>query len=161
MIASRFQLQAFSFMKEEKIINSYKDLIVWQKAIDLVVLIYALTKNFPQTEIYALTSQMRRCAVSIPANIAEGRHRGTRKDFVQFLRITYGSGAELETYIEIAKKLKFGSDADYSKVDSLLNEVMRMLNSMILKLKATSYKLEPRSFFTAVEGSKRRSLFYW
>ncbi len=124
-------------------INSYKDLIVWQKAIELVVNIYKLTDTFPKQEIYSLTSQIRRASVSIPSNIAEGRHRGTRKDFVQFLRIAYGSGAELETQLVIAKKLCFGQELDYNKAESQLEEVMKMLNSMILKLKASS--LEARS----------------
>ncbi|MEK7146722.1 MAG: four helix bundle protein [Patescibacteria group bacterium] len=115
-------------------IYSYKDLIVWQRSIQLVVIIYELTEYFPREELYGLTSQIRRAAVSIPANIAEGRFRGTRKDFSQFLRISYGSGAELETQIEIAKKLKKTSNLDYSKADSLLLEVMKMLNAMIRKL---------------------------
>ena len=109
---------------------TYKDLIVWQRAMELVVTIYELTEVFPKTEQYGLISQMRRCAVSIPSNIAEGRRRGTIKDYRQFLIISYGSGAELETQIEIAKRLPFGKNLDYSRVDNLLNEVMRMLNKM-------------------------------
>ena len=84
-------------------INSYRDLIVWEKAINLTVEIYKITENFPKEEIYGLTSQMRRSAVSIPSNIAEGRNRGTRKDFCNFLRIALGSCAELSTQIEIKK----------------------------------------------------------
>jgi len=116
-------------------INSYKDLIVWQKAVDLVVEIYKLTENFPKSEMYGITSQMRRSAVSMPSNIAEGRRRGSRKDFRQFLIISYGSGAELETQIEIVKKLPFGESVDFEKADSLLLEVMKMLNKMITNLK--------------------------
>lgn len=111
-------------------IKTYKDLIVWQKSMDLVIAIYALTDGFPKTEIYGLTSQMRRSAVSIPSNIAEGRRRGSRKDFRQFLIIAYASGAELETQIEIVKRLQFGINLNYKKVDNLLDEVMRMLNKM-------------------------------
>ena len=77
---------------------------------------------------------MRRSAVSIPSNIAEGRFRGTKKDFTQFLRIAYGSGAELETQIEIAKKLLKTKNIDYSQTQNLLDEVMRMLNAMIRKM---------------------------
>ena len=77
---------------------------------------------------------MRRSAVSIPSNIAEGRFCGTKKDFAQFLRIAYGSGAELETQIEIAKKLLKTKNIDYSQTQNLLDEVMRMLNAMILKM---------------------------
>lgn len=123
-------------MKE--VINSYKDLIVWQKAIDLVVNIYGLTEKFPKEEVYGLTSQIRRSAVSIPSNIAEGRNRGTRADYVHFLRISYGSGSELETQLIISKKLSKTAKLDYNKVDSLLEEVMKMLNVMIAKLQAKS-----------------------
>lgn len=113
---------------------SHKDLIVWQKSMDLVVRVYALTKSFPKEEIYGLTSQMKRAAISIPSNIAEGRRRGSRKDYHHFLVIAYGSGAELETQIEIAKRLPFGQNLNYDQVDSLLNEVMRMLNKMTSNL---------------------------
>jgi four helix bundle protein len=121
---------------EKQTINSYKDLIVWQRAIELVVAIYELTENFPKEEIYGLTSQIRRSAVSIPSNIAEGRFRGTKKDFSQL--ISYGSGAELETQIEIAKKLQKTKTLNYELVDSLLLEVMKMLNAMIKKLNPKS-----------------------
>lgn len=130
---------AYSFlglMKNKNTIDSYKDLIVWQRSMDLVVAIYELTNKFPKSELYGLTSQMRRCAISIPSNIAEGRRRGTRKDYRQFLIIAYGSGAELETQIEIAKKLLFGKNLNYFRVDSLLNEVMKMLNKMISTLRS-------------------------
>ena len=119
---------------EQKKVQSYKDLIVWQKAMNLVVEIYAITEKFPQQELYVLTSQMRRAAVSIPSNIAEGRRRGTRKDYRQFLLIAYGSGSELETQIEIAKRLSLGKSADFSQADLHLDEVMRMLNVMVHKL---------------------------
>ena len=114
-------------------IHTYKDLIVWQKAMDLVVAAYELTENFPKEEIYGLTAQIRRSAVSIPSNIAEGRSRGTRKEYLQYLRISYASGAELETQIEIAKRLKKLKDFDYKLVDGLLLEVMKMLNVIINK----------------------------
>jgi len=79
-------------MNDSKIIVTYKDLTVWQKAVKLVVIIHELTDQFPNEEKFGLISQMRRAAVSIPSNIAEGRRRGTRKDFLSFLRIAYGSG---------------------------------------------------------------------
>ncbi|MDO8492883.1 MAG: four helix bundle protein [bacterium] len=116
-------------------IHSYSELLVWQKAIDLVTEIYELTSKFPPQEIYGLTSQMRRSAVSMPSNIAEGRYRGTRKDYLQFLRIAYGSGAELETQIIIAKRLSFSKNLNYNKVDGLLLEVMKMLNKILSKMK--------------------------
>lgn len=115
-------------------INSYKDLIVWQKAMKLVTEVYVLTEKFPSSEAYGLISQMRRAAVSIPSNIAEGNLRGTRKDYRQFLLNAFGSGGELETQIEISKRLFQIKNLNYSKVDSLLNEVMRMLKTIINKL---------------------------
>ena len=95
---------------------------------------YEVTDLFPKEEQYGLTSQIRRAAISIPSNIAEGRFRGTRKDFAQFMRIAYGSGAELETQIEIAKKIKRTKNLDFKKAESLLKEVMKMLNTIISKL---------------------------
>lgn len=121
-------------METNKTLSSYKELHVWQRAMELVVSIYKVTANFPKEEIYGLTSQIRRSAISIPSNIAEGRMRGTKKDFVHFLRIAYASGAELETQIEISKQLPKINILDYSKVDSLLDEIMKMLNVMIRKL---------------------------
>lgn len=121
-------------MKET--IHSYKELTVWQKSIELVTTIYELTEKFPKEEIFGITSQIRRAAVSIPSNIAEGRYRGTKCDYLHFLRMSYGSGAELETQIEISKKLSKTKTLNYNTVDGLLEEVMRMLNVMINKLSA-------------------------
>lgn len=115
--------------------NSYKDLIVWKKSIELVMEVYILTENFPKSEIYGLTSQIRRAAVAIPSNIAEGQKRAHQKEFLQFLYISYSSGAELETQIEICKKLPKLKNFDYSKVETLLNEIMKMLNGLISSLK--------------------------
>lgn len=109
---------------------SYKNLVVWQKAMELSLLIYSITKNYPHEELYGLTSQTRRAAVSIPANIAEGRMRGGKPEFQRFLSIAYGSGAELETHLEIAKRLSFAKSVDFQKLDGLLLEVMKMLNKM-------------------------------
>jgi len=119
-------------------IQSYKDLIVWQKSIQLVSAVYDLTENFPRSEVYGLTSQMRRAAVSIPSNIAEGRRRGSRKDFRHFILNAFGSGAEIETQIEIVKMLSFGKNLDFDNIDKLLDEVMRMLNRLISNLQPTS-----------------------
>lgn len=121
-------------MEKEKTIHSYKDLIVWQRAIELIVTAYELTESFPKEELYGLTAQMRRAALSIASNIAEGRYRGTKKDYLQFLRMSYASGAELETQIEVAKRLNKTKNLDYTKVDSLLVEVMKMLHVMIRKI---------------------------
>ncbi len=119
-------------------VESYKDLIVWQKSIQLVLLIYELTEKFPKSEIYGLTSQMRRCAVSVPPNIAEGRRRSTRKEFGHFVSIAFGSGSELETQLIICKQLPFGASLDYAHIDSILSEIMKMLNTLLVKLQANS-----------------------
>lgn len=117
-------------------IHSYKDLVVWQRSMELVVAVYELTEQFPKSEMYGLTSQMRRSAVSIPSNIAEGRKRGSKKDYHHFLIIAYGSGAELETQIEIVKRLPFSKELNFTKVDGLLDEVMRMLNKITNQLRS-------------------------
>ncbi|MDD5041741.1 MAG: four helix bundle protein [Candidatus Peribacteraceae bacterium] len=122
-------------------VHSYRDLVVWQKSMDLVVLIYQCTETFPKSEIYGLVSQMRRSAVSIPSNIAEGRRRSTANGYRQFLHISYASGAELETQVEISERLHFGSKEHLQRVSQLLHEVMRMLNAMISNLGSSSKKL--------------------
>ena len=114
-------------------IHTYKDLVVWQKSIDLVIEIYKVTGNLSGDERYGLTSQIRRAAVSIPSNIAEGKLRGHTKECKQFFLISFGSGGELETQIEITKRL-YGTRLDFTKVDILLNEIMRMLNKLISDL---------------------------
>ncbi|MBX4181543.1 four helix bundle protein [Candidatus Parcubacteria bacterium] len=115
--------------------HSYKDLIVWQKGIDLVAAVYDFTKDFPKEEMFGLSSQIKRAAVSLPANIAEGRHRGSRKDFLHFVRIAYASGAELETEIYIAERLRLGNPDKLDKVRKILDEEMKMLHVMIGKLR--------------------------
>jgi len=127
-------------------IRSYKDLIVWQKSMDLVDLIYRLTATFPRTEQFGLMSQMQRSAVSIPSNIAEGRCRGTRKDFRQFLAVALGSAAELQTQTEIVKRQSFGKSDLYPSIEMLLVEIMKMLNVLISKMKADPpYNLTPKT----------------
>ncbi|MEK7118611.1 MAG: four helix bundle protein [Patescibacteria group bacterium] len=116
-------------MQKQK--NGYKDLIVWQRSIELVVFVYALTADFPREEIYGLSSQMKRAGVSIPSNIAEGSRRGTVRDFKQFLSIAYGSASELETQLEIAKRLELGKEVARVQVEVALGEVLRMLNGML------------------------------
>ena len=111
--------------------GSYRDLIVWQKAMDLVDAVYDLTELYPKEHLYGITAHTRKSAVSIPSNIAEGRRRGTGPEFRRFLTIAYGSGAELETQIEIAKRRPFGQLLDFAKTESLLDEVMRMLNALL------------------------------
>lgn len=116
-------------------IKSYKELIVWQKAIKLVKEIFILTNKFPKSELYGIISQIRRAAISISSNIAEGYGRRSKKEYLQFYSIAYGSAMELETQIIISKELLFTSTENFDKVDLLLDEVCRMLNSMISQMK--------------------------
>jgi four helix bundle protein len=117
--------------------ESYRDLIVWQRSIELVTEIYTLTSLFPKNEQFGLVSQMRRAAVSIPANLAEGYARKHRKEYLQFVRIAYGSGAELETFFVIIDNLGFVTQAQAEKARTLLDETMRMLNKFSSSLVAT------------------------
>lgn len=110
-------------------------MIVWQKAMDLTVLIYKITIKLPKEEIYSLTNQMRRSAVSIPSNIAEGQVRNSTKEYIQFLRIAQGSRAELETQILICQKIGYLSDVDIFDIINLTEEIGKMISSMIVKLK--------------------------
>ena len=123
-------------MKYKIKMQSYKDLIVWQKSVQLVTELYCVTEKFPKTEIFGLTSQIRRASVSIPANIAEGYARKHKKEYIQFLKIAFGSGAELETHLIISKNLGFIKDDSIIKVNELLDEVMRMLNKLVSTLMA-------------------------
>jgi len=119
-------------------VNSYKDLIVWKRSFELSLLIYKLTNKFPDQEKYALTSQIRRSAISIPSNIAEGNTRSGIREYVKFLYIAFSSGAELETQLLIAKELAYLSESDYIKVDKLLTGIMKMLNVLISKIKSST-----------------------
>ena len=114
-------------------LESYKNLVVWQKSIDLVQEAYILTGGFPKEETYGLVAQMRRAAVSIPSNIAEGTKRKDLPEYLQFLRVADGSSAELETQMIIAKRLYPG--LDYLRVENLLEEIQKMLNVPIRRLK--------------------------
>lgn len=116
--------------------QSYKDLIVWQKGIRLVTEIYKFTEKFPKSEMFGLTSQIRRAAVSIPANLAEGYARKHRAEYVQFVRIAFGSGAELETHLLIAQNLGFLEKKEAAEAEALLDEIMRMLNKLSSSLVA-------------------------
>lgn len=117
-------------------INSYKELTVWQKSFRFSLNIYRITKNFPKDEIYALTSQMRRAAVSIPSNIAEGFARKRKLEYIQFLQIAYASGAEVETQILIARELNYISDIECKKLIADLEEITKMLNSLVAKIRS-------------------------
>jgi four helix bundle protein len=114
------------------IIQSYKDLIVWQKSIVLVKIVYKITDNFDRSDLYGLTSQTRRSAVSIPSNIAEGSRRRSLAEYIRFLSIANGSAAELETQLIIAREIY--SNVNFNEAFCLLEEVLKMLNTMIGKL---------------------------
>lgn len=115
--------------------HNYKNLMIWQKAMDLVTQVYKLSTEFPNEEKFGLTSQIRRCAISIPSNIAEGSGRGTDKEFVQFLNYSLGSSFELETQLILANKLGLVSTTMLEILIESLNELQRMLRGFIKKLK--------------------------
>lgn len=116
-------------------ITTYKELIVWKKAIELVKEIYLLTEKFPRSEMYGIISQMRRAAISIPSNIAEGYGRRSPKEYAQFYSIAYGSALELETQLIIGKDLNLAKSQDFIKSHALLIEVLKMLHSMLYTMR--------------------------
>jgi four helix bundle protein len=113
--------------------RKHRELLVWQKSVELALLIYRLTETFPKSEIYALTSQMRRAATSVPANIAEGAARTGTNELLRFLSFSNGSLSELDTHLEIAYRL--GYFPDRAEVDEKVEEVFRMLSGMTASLK--------------------------
>ena len=114
-------------------VRDYKELIAYEKSYELVLQIYQLTASFPREELYGLTSQIRRAAVSIPSNIAEGYMRGSR-EYVQYLKIALGSTAEVETQLSLSKDLGFCTENDFLGILSLNKEVLRLLTSYISSL---------------------------
>ena len=115
-------------------VKNYQELIVWQKAMDLVEDVYKSSRDFPREEIYALTSQIRRAAVSIPSNIAEGQGRRTTLDFLRHLSIAYGSLREVETQILIARRLRYVTQTRVDEVMDFAGEVGRLLNGLMNSL---------------------------
>ena len=115
-------------------IKTYKELVVWQKSMDLVCEIYKLTKLLPKEEAYGLCNQMQRAAVSIPSNIAEGQFRNSTKEFAQFLSISKGSVAELDTQLQICLRLNYLSNAKIQMAVDLCAEIGKMLNALISAL---------------------------
>ncbi|MCL4559324.1 MAG: four helix bundle protein [Chloroflexi bacterium] len=118
----------------EKYIKNYCDLIVWQKSISLMKSVYSLMSKFPRQEDFGLTSQVRRAAISIPSNIAEGQARRHRSEFVQFLHIALGSLSEMDTQIVIAGELGYLNEKDIVETDNLILEIRTMLFSLIRNL---------------------------
>lgn len=115
-------------------VRNYQELIVWQKAMDLVESVYAASRSFPREEIYGLTSQLRRAAISIPSNIAEGQGRRTTPDFIRHLSIGYGSLREVETQLLIAARLRYLSDAKCQDLLKITAEVGRLFNGLMSSL---------------------------
>ena len=116
--------------------KTFRELIVWQKSMRLVTLIYEVTKEFPREENFGLTSQMRRSAVSIPSNISEGYGRDGLKDYIRFLNIAMSSLFELQTQLEISLNLKYVSQKNYNDLFESSREIERMLSSFIRSLKS-------------------------
>ena len=114
--------------------KTYRDLLVWQKAMSLVTEIYRASKSFPQIEAYGLTSQLRRCAVSIPSNMAEGYGRHSTQEYLRFLHIAAGSLYELQTQVEISRNLGYLDRSETERLYALCREIERMLSSLIRKL---------------------------
>jgi four helix bundle protein len=114
--------------------HGFRDLLVWRQAMDLARDCYFLTKHFPREELYGITSQMRRAAVSVPANIAEGNGRKTRKDYVSFLRVAQGSLRELETYLILVVEIKLVQKEAVTALLTQLGSVARLLNRLIQSL---------------------------
>jgi four helix bundle protein len=117
--------------------RSHKDLEVWKLAVELAVAVYAATRNFPKDEQFGLSLQMRRSAVSIASNIAEGAARHGKKEFVQFLYVSLGSASELDTQLEIAGRVGLGTSSALKQMDSRSTTVSKMLHGLIRSVKAS------------------------
>jgi four helix bundle protein len=122
-------------VKGISMVKSFRDLLVWQRAIQLSVAIYRLTQGFPREEIYGMTSQMRRSAVSVPSNIAEGHGRLSTGEYRQFLGIARGSNFELQTQLEIARALEFGNSKLLDEAEGLSHEVGKMIHGILEGIK--------------------------
>jgi len=121
-------------MGEWKRVQSYRDLIVWQKSIELVKNVYRLMRKFPKFETYGLADQLRRSSVSVPSNIAEGQARQHTGEFRQFLYVSLGSIAEVDTQIIIAEQLNYISEEEAKEIQLLIIEIQKMLRALIAKL---------------------------
>jgi four helix bundle protein len=136
-LTPNFQHLASNIFLMTEQIKSHRDLIVWQKAVQLVVHLYGVTKAFPREETYGLISQIRRAATSIPANIAEGQGRRLTGEYQQFLGHARGSLWELDTHIEVSFQLTYVNEQQYKELRDKMNEVGRMLNGLLRSLQQT------------------------
>src|SRR5258708_26045115 len=116
-------------------IQSFRDIQVWQRSMELTVVVYRFTQSFPREEMFGLTSQLRRCAISIPSNIAEGQGRLHTREFRQFLGVARGSVGEVQTQLEIARRLGLGNPQLLAEAEGLSHEVGKMIFTIIGKLK--------------------------
>ena len=124
-------------------VRSHRDLIVWQRGLELVDETYSSTDRFPPREQYGITAQMRAAAVSIPANIAEGHGRHTTREFLRFLAIANGSLRELDTYYEVSLRRKYATPAELGSLGNLMDEVGRMLSGLRSALTRKAVKTLP------------------
>ena len=116
-------------------VQSFRDSIAWQRAMDLSTAVYAVTRGFPKEEMFGLTNQLRRASVSVASNIAEGQGRLTTGEFIHFLGMARGSALEVETQLELAARLGLGVSADLSKVQDRATEVVRTINAAVSGLR--------------------------
>lgn len=116
-------------------VRNYSDLIAWQKAMDLVEMVYAATKHFPKEELYGLTNQVRRAAVSVPSNIAEGQGRKSTNEFLRYLSMAHGSLREVETQVIIAARLLYLEERETNDLLALASEVGKLINGLINSLR--------------------------
>ena len=115
-------------------VQTYKELIVWQKSMDMTVMLYPLLKKLPKVETYALSDQMRRAAISIPSNIAEGYGRNTKKEYLQFLYIANGSVCELETQLILCVRVNYFTETEIQPIMSLLSEIGKIIITITKKI---------------------------
>jgi four helix bundle protein len=118
--------------------GSFKDLVVWQRSVELTLAVYKLTSVFPESERFGLVNQLRRAAVSVPSNIAEGYGRSSKGEYIQFLGHARGSNSEIETQLVIARALGFGSKQALDAAEDLCNEVGRMLGGLLRSVRTKS-----------------------
>jgi four helix bundle protein len=116
------------------VVESYRDLKVWQRAIEMTLAIYRITTSFPKEDLFGLTGQIRRAGVSVASNIAEGYGRGSKGEYKQFLAMARGSNLEVQTQLFLATELGYDNSAQLKTADDLSNEVSKMLNSLLAKL---------------------------
>jgi four helix bundle protein len=119
-------------------VKGFRDLLVWQQSMALAEDIYQFTSNFPKSEVYGLTSQLRRAIVSVPSNIAEGQGRNSTGEYIQFLGVAKGSLAEVETQLELANRLGWLNSAERGRLISRASEISRMFTGLISKLRSRS-----------------------